>query len=114
MLALCELGFLRAAVSQLVLVEAERHVLAGFGPAATAQFDLIQRQVPMDVLPVPADAELHALVGTVTSKGLHVLASALAVGAPFLISLDKAFVSQVNRTGLPIWRFRQATLSGVS
>ncbi len=46
LLSLCALGLLRAAVSQLVLVEAERHVFADLGPQALENYDNIVTRIP--------------------------------------------------------------------
>jgi len=53
-------------------------------------------------VPVPSQADLDAHRRVVTQKDQHVIASALAAHAPFLITLDKPFTTQVNDAGLPI------------
>ena len=102
LLSLCALGLLRAAVSQLVLLEAERHVFADLGPRALENYDTIVTRIPKQILPVPSQAELDAYRQVVTQKDQHVIASALAANAPFLITLDKPFTTQVNDAGLSV------------
>lgn len=54
LLSLGQLGLLRVAVSQLVLVEAERHVFADLGPQALDNYDNIVNRIPKQILPVPS------------------------------------------------------------
>ena len=102
LLSLCALGLLQAAVSQLVLVEAERHVFSDLGPQALENYDIIVSRIPKQILPVPSEAELEAYRGLVTQKDQHVIASALAAQAPFLVTLDKPLTTQVNDAALSI------------
>ena len=102
LLSLCAMGFLSAVVSQLVLIEAERHVFRDLGPAALEHYDQILAQTPMRVMPVPTEDELAPHRGLVSQEDEHVIASAIASGAGFLVTLDKRLARQVTETQFAI------------
>ena len=100
MLALCQAGFLRAAATQVVLLEARRNIVNKMGIEALQVFHRLLFNTPLQVLPVPPDrADAQAMVG---EKDDHVLAAALAAGAAFLLTLDRPLIKSVNAAGLPI------------
>lgn len=102
LLAVCARGFLRAAVSQLVLVEAEGNILRNLSPAAWQRYQEQILTLPLVVAPVPGTEELDRLAPLVTPKDAHVFAAALALQAPFLISLDRPLLQQINQARLPL------------
>ena len=96
MLAVCARGFLRAAVSHLVLVEAEGNILTNLPERAWQRYQHQILTLPLIVAPVPTLEERHTAVPVTGDKDAHVLASALAVAAPFLIALDQRLVQRVT------------------
>ena len=102
MLSIVEKGYLRAVVSQPVLMEAERNIRTKM-PAEVLQryYDLVKR-VPWALAPVPRPRDRERYLSVVTEKDGHVIAAAVACGAPFLITLDRPFLGGVNRGGFGI------------
>jgi predicted nucleic acid-binding protein len=78
LLAVCARGFLKGAVLHAVLAEAEGNILTNLPPSALTRY----RQ---EILRTPRE------------KDAHVLASALHVGAHYLITLDKGVISQITQ-----------------
>ena len=102
LLSLCARGLLRAAVSQPVLLEAETNILAKFPPAALATQRRQPLATPMIVAPVPSAAARGQYQRLINPKDDHVVAAAIAIRAPFLLTLDQALEEEVNRAGLPL------------
>lgn len=101
LLTLCIASFLQASASQSVLIEAERHVLTDLGPGAIETYRHIISNALSRVVPFPTADELLPYEATVNEKDRHVVASVMASGAAFLISLDRRLIEEVNRGGLP-------------
>jgi hypothetical protein len=96
LLWLCRRGFLRGAVSQPVLFEADRNVRENLPPSSLQRLFWLLRNTPLLMAFLPRGwgrPELEAAVG---AKDHHVLAAAVSVGAPSLITLDKRFREGVN------------------
>ncbi len=98
----CERQLLRAAVSDPVCDEAERNVRAKLRPEAMAIFRGLLRMPGLQVIPEPTEEELARARGLVETKDEHVLAAALAAGAAFVITLDKALQEGIAQAKLPI------------
>lgn len=98
LLSLCAKGFLKAAVSQPVLLEAQRNIQSKLGDESVKRYHNLLAVVPFSLAPLPDKAELARLGKMINSKDVHVLAAALEVHAPFLLALDKGFVLEVNKS----------------
>lgn len=101
-MSLCRRGLLRAAVSQAVLLEVETNLRRKFPPAVLTAHREQLAETPMAMAPVPTLAVREELRRVVNAKDDHVLAAALAIRAPFLLTLDQRFAEEVNRAALPI------------
>ena len=102
LLSLCARSLLRGAVSQAVLLEAERNIRSKLNlQALNAYHDLLQ-VVPFNLAPVPRIPAEAAWLPIVNAKDAHVVASALVVAAPYVLTLDRELVEQINRAQLPL------------
>ena len=52
--------------------------------------------VPFVLAPVPPKEQLEELKGFVNEKDVHVVGSAMAINALFLLTLDKGLLMEVN------------------
>lgn len=98
LLELCQRGFLKAAVSHPVLVEAERNVrekLKNHTHALPNYFELLIH-TPFEIASVPLRRDRARYVRAAGEKDEHVLAAAVASGAPFLVTLDQPLETSVN------------------
>lgn len=98
----CRRGFLQAAVSPPVLVEAERNLREKLPSAALGTFHAYLVTTPfqlVDVLPASARTSLASIVG---DKDEHVLAAAMQIAAPSLLTLDRRLAQRVNSAGLAV------------
>jgi len=102
LLSLCARGFLRAAVSQPVLLEAQRNIQNKLGEDALSRFYNFLAVVPFILVPVTEKEELRDYYKDINQKDIHVLAAANAVHSPFLITLDKGLLLEVARADLNI------------
>ncbi len=102
LLEVCIRHLLQAAVSQPVLLEAERNVLEQLRPEALPNFRRLVAITPWTVTPLPSLRERRRFAQLVGEKDEHVLAGAIESGAEFLLTLDKPLAERVNRSGLPI------------
>ena len=100
LLSLCAKGYLKAAVSQPVLLEAQRNTQAKLGHEAIKRFYDLLAVVPFSLAALPEKAE--RLEKMINRKDVHVLAAALEVHAPFLLALDKGLVLEVNNVNVGI------------
>jgi len=101
-LPLCRRRLLRAAVSHPVLVEVDRNIERNFPDAALPRYHDLLIQVEWSVGGVPSGEERSAYRELVGAKDDHVVAAAIAAGAPFLPTLDKRLAAAVNAAKLPI------------
>ena len=97
MLSLCARGVLKAAVSQYVLLEAQRNVQTKLGDEAANHFYNFISIVPFSLATLPDKNILKRLEKICNKKDVHVLAAALEIQAPFLLALDKGFISEITR-----------------
>ena len=102
LLAVCARGFLRAAVSHLVLGEAEGNILTNLPAPAWQRYQQQILTLPLLVAPIPTREECQATTPIAGGKDAHVLASARSVAAPFLIALDQRLIQRVNEASLPL------------
>lgn len=102
LLSLCARGFLRAAVSQPVLLEAERNIAGKLCAEALSAYHRLVALTPMVVVPVPLEPERRAYRAAVGEKDEHVVAAALYATADFLLTLDKKLANRVNEAGLGV------------
>lgn len=102
LLSLCARGYLKAAVSQPVLLEAQRNIQAKLGEEAMKRYHNLLAVVPFSLTSLPNKTELKRLGKMINRKDVHVVAAALEVHAPFLLALDKGLVLEVNRVNLGI------------
>jgi predicted nucleic acid-binding protein len=96
LLSLCARGFLKAAVSQMVLLEAQRNIQTKLGDDANRHFYNLLAIVPFSLASVPDRPKLERLVKFINKKDVHVIASALEVQAHFLLALDNKLILEIN------------------
>jgi predicted nucleic acid-binding protein len=96
LLPLCARHLLRGAVSQPVLLEAERNVREKLGPEALERYHRLLVLTPLAVIPLPPQAQLVRCASLVGEKDAHVLAAASAAAAPFLVTLDRPLAERIN------------------
>jgi len=105
LLSLCARGYLKAAVSQPVLLEAQKNILSNLGDEAIKRFYSLLAVVPFSLASLPDKAEFARLEKLVNKKDVHVLAAALEVHSPYLLTLDKSLELEVNKASLGIQAF---------
>lgn len=101
-LSLCARGLLRAAISQPVLMEAETNILAKLPPTALATYHRLLAETPLALASVPGVADRQIYRSVVGEKDDHVLAAALDMHAPFLLTLDQRLARRINNADLPV------------
>ena len=102
LLSLCSRGFLKAAVSQPALLEAQSNIQAKFGNEAVKRFQIFLAIVPFSLAALPEKTELKRLGKLINKKDVHIVAAALEIHALFLLALDKGLVLEVNEANLGI------------
>ncbi len=102
LLSLCASGFFKGAVSEPVLLEAERNIAAKLAVEALSTYRRLIVLTPMRVVPIPSQSERRRYQTAVGEKDDHVVAAGVAAEAPFILTLDKKLESRVNRADLPI------------
>jgi predicted nucleic acid-binding protein len=100
--SVCTRGFLQAAVSQPVLLEAERNVSEQLRPEALNRYHRLIAATPMKVIPLPPRNQRGQYAEVVGEKDEHVLAAAIEGQAEFLITLDKPLEQRVNQAPVSI------------
>jgi predicted nucleic acid-binding protein len=101
-LSLCARGYLKAAVSQPVLLEAQNNIRSNLGDEALGRFYTLLALVPFTLASLPTKAEFPKLEKLVNNKDVHVVAASLEVRSPFLLTLDKGLALEVNKASLGI------------
>jgi predicted nucleic acid-binding protein len=109
LLSLCGRGFLQPAVSQPVLLEAERNIAAKLGPVALETYHRQVVVTPMTIVSLPSKTEQSQYREIVGEKDEHVVAAAIVGEADFLLTLDKKLEERVNAANLPIQAFSPGT-----
>ncbi|MBI2910011.1 MAG: PIN domain-containing protein [Chloroflexi bacterium] len=102
LLSVCARGLLRAAVSQAVLLEAERNIRLKLPPDALGVYRRLIVLTPMTIVALPSKADQRRYRTIVGEKDEHVVAAAISAGAPFLLTLDTRLQKSVNEANLPI------------
>ena len=102
LLSLCARGILKAAVSHPVLIEAQRNIQSKLGDTAVDHFYNLIAVVPFSMVPLPGETRLKQLEKFANKKDVHVLAAALEIRASYLLTLDKGFISEINKTRLGV------------
>jgi predicted nucleic acid-binding protein len=100
LLAICARGFLRGAVSHAVLAEAEGNILTNLNPQALTRYRQEILAIPYVFAPVPSTPERETVAPITGEKDAHVAASAISVGAQFLLTLDKRLAHWINESEL--------------
>lgn len=101
-LTICQRGYLRGAVSKIILVEAERNITKKMGSASHTQYFQHLRDIAFEIA-VFEDASIplrHRLIAG--EKDAHVITAAVILDAEYVISLDRRLVSRINTATLPI------------
>jgi len=102
LLSLCARGYLKAAVSQPVLLEAQRNIEEKLGDNALKRYHNFLAIIPFSLASLPEKAELKRLGKMINKKDVHVVAAALEVHADYLLALDKGLVLEANQANLGI------------
>ena len=102
LLALCARGFLKGAVSHGVLAEAEGNILTNLKPPALTRYRREILAIPYVFAPVPNAPERETVAPVTGEKDAHVAASAVSVGAHFLLTLDKRLAHRINESELSL------------
>jgi predicted nucleic acid-binding protein len=102
LLAICARGFLKGAVSHGVLSEAEGNILSNLQPPALSRYRQEILRIPLMVAPIPSTPERETAAPITGEKDAHVLASALHVGAEYLITLDKQLANRIRESQLSV------------
>jgi predicted nucleic acid-binding protein len=105
LLSLCARGFLKAAVSQPVLLEAQSNIQEKLGEEAIKRLQNFLAIVPFSLAALPDETELKRLGKMINKKDVHVVAAALDIRASFLLALDKGLTLEVNKANLEIQAF---------
>jgi predicted nucleic acid-binding protein len=105
LLYLCQRGLLRGAVSPIVLWEAETNITAKLPPSVIAGFHRLVALTPFVIAPPPSPAEIRHFQALVNPKDAHVAAAAIAAKAPYLLSLDRPFLREVEAAPIAIQGF---------
>jgi predicted nucleic acid-binding protein len=101
-ISLCRRQLLRGAVSYPVLEEAARNVTTNFRPPTLTRYHRLVLRTPF-VIVSAIDATATSFWNTyVGSKDAHVTAAAEAIGATYLLTLDKRLAAGVQRSGHPL------------
>ena len=102
LLYLCASGKLRGAVSQAVLLEAERNIRNKLPAQASVNFEQTLLTVPLIMAPIPEVSTQDKARWGVTDKDQHVVSAALAIACPYIITLDRGLADQINQAELPV------------
>ena len=102
MLSLCARGYLKAAVSQPVLLEAQGNIQTKLGDEAIKRYHNFLAIVSFSLAALPDRTKLKRLGKWINQKDVHVVGAALEIQASFLLALDKGLVLEVNKADLGI------------
>lgn len=102
LLSLCARELLGGAVSQIVLLEAERNIQVKLSAQVLEQYHDLLQVIPLTVAPVPSVAVEEPWSRGINAKDLHVIGAALAIDADYLLTLDQKLIIEVNQADLPL------------
>src|SRR5687767_4883367 len=95
LLSVCQAGFLKACGSPSVLLEAERNISNKLPPAALATYHLQLTATPLVLVSTPS-RQIIQHYDAIFGQDAHVVASALAAQAPYLLTLDRPLIRKVE------------------
>jgi predicted nucleic acid-binding protein len=101
-LSLCARGYLLGVVSQPVLLEARRNIQGKLGDAALQRMEILLATTSLLLARLPSEPLISNLEESVNKKDTHVLAAALTANVPFILTLDKQLIDQINSTKLGV------------
>jgi predicted nucleic acid-binding protein len=101
LVSVCARGYLQAVVSLDVLIEAERNIVEKLSPDAFHRYRQMVAETPFVMLPSPPE-EAVARHAANFFEDAHVVASAVAGGCEFLITLDRRLQRRVEHAALGI------------
>jgi len=104
-LSLCARGYLLAVISLPVLMETQINIRTHLQNIGLERLYSLLNEVPFQLAPVPNKTEISNLQKAVNTKDVHVVAAAMEVEAPFLLTLDKKLALEVNNAQLGIQAF---------
>lgn len=93
--SLCRRQVIKGAVSQYVLIEAERNIASKLPTAYTAFLRLISA-TPFLIAGTGEHSDRTILETYINKKDVHVVISALTVDSSYLITLDQGLIAQVT------------------
>ena len=102
LLSLCARKILKGAISQPVLLEAQRNIQGKLGNSALNEFFKLLSMTPLILASLPGAPELLRIGQLVNAKDAHVVAAAIEADTQFLLTLDKKLIEQVNGAGLEL------------
>jgi len=86
-------------------MESENNVRAHLKSIVLERYYSLLNNDPFQLAPVPDRIEISSMQKQINIKDAHVVAAALEVDAPFLLTLDKRLALEVNQTQLGIQAF---------
>ena len=100
----CQIGGFRACASIAVLKEAETNIKADLPHATLLRYYSLLAEISWEIGPLPSRRAVEAYHGVVDAKDAHVIASAVACSAEFLLTLDKKhlLIESIGRAGLQL------------
>jgi predicted nucleic acid-binding protein len=102
LLSTCQRGFLTLVVSSPVLLEGQRNALEQLGEEALDRYHRMVMMLPLRIVAVSSKRQLERFRNIVNDKDLHVVAAAIAAEAPYLLTLDRALLREVNQANLSL------------
>jgi len=102
LLSLCAKRLIKGAISQPVLLEAQRNIQTKLGDESLNTFYRFLTVTPLTLASIPGKSELKRIGSLITSKDAHVVGAAMVIKADFLLTLDKRLNLQVNQAKLGI------------
>lgn len=97
----CAKAYLNAVVSPDVLLEAERNIVAKSTAAALSRYRYLIASTPLRLVEAPSELLVRRYSGAFFEDA-HVVASALAARAEYLITLDRRLERRIEESDLPL------------
>lgn len=97
----CQMGGFKACASIAVLKEAETNIKEDLPHATLLRYYSLLAEISWEIEPLPSKEAVEAYYGVVANKDAHVVASAVACSAEFLLTLDKKHLlnDSIERAG---------------
>lgn len=105
LLSVCAAGFLSGLTSRAVLLEAERTIASKLPTDAMQRYRLQLQAASPSLVPVPS-ASVVAAYEPVVYEDAHVVASAIAARAEYLITLDRRLIGRIETARYPLAALR--------